>query len=79
MRHGNKLTLELGALGLRVWSQGGGQRIGVMGLGSGGLELGSRGCSWFEITVKVLQLIYKYPVVSCAVFNYLVVGLKGSY
>ena len=42
---------------------------------SGGL--GSGGCSWFEITLKVLQLIYKYLVVFCAVSNYLVVGLKA--
>ena len=38
-------------------------------LESGGL--GSGGCGWFESTLKVLQLIYKYLVVSCAVFNYL--------
>ena len=30
----------------------------------------------FESTLKVLQLIYKNLVVSCAVFNYLVLGLK---
>ena len=69
--------LELGG-----WSR----RVGVGGLesgGSGGSELGmvaigrlgSGDCSWFEITLKVLQLIYKYLVVSCAVFNYLAVGL----
>ena len=38
--------------------------------------MGSGGWSWFEITLKVLWLIYKYLVVSCAVFNYLVVGLE---
>ena len=49
-----------------------------MELGSGGgIEgLGSGGCSWFESTLKVLQLIYKCLVVSCAVCNYLVLGLK---
>ena len=46
------------------------------GRGWGG-DLGSGSCSWFEITLNVLQLIYKYLVVSCAVFNYLVVGLKA--
>ena len=54
--------------------ESGGVRVG------GGIkelrEIGSGGCSWFEITLKVLQLIYKYLVVSCAVFNYLVLGLK---
>ena len=41
-------------------------------LGSGELGgLRSGGCGWFESTLKVLQLIYKYFVVSCAVFNHL--------
>ena len=48
---------------------------GTAGVEVGGVE--SRGCSWFESTLKVLQLINKYLVVSCAVFNYLVLGLKA--
>ena len=59
----------VGVEGLRL---GGGRRVGV-----GGLGLGSGGCSWYKITLKVLWLVYKYLVVSCAVFNYLVVGLKA--
>ena len=63
------------------WSRG----VGVRWLGSedevGGLggDLGLGGCSWFKITLKVLQFVYKYLAVSCAVFNYryLVVGLKA--
>ena len=64
----------VGGLGLGGWSWG----VELGGLGSGGgIEwLGSGGCSWFESTLKILQLIYKYLVVSCAVFNYLVLGLK---
>ena len=38
--------------------------------------MGSGGFSWFEISFKVLQLIYKYLVVSCSVFNYLVLGCQ---
>ena len=44
------------------------------GWGRGGCQVVQ--CSWFESTLKVLQLIYKYLVVSCADFNYLVLGLK---
>ena len=48
---------------------------GELGSGGGMEGLGSGGCSWLESTLKVLQLIYKYLVVSCAVLNYLVLGL----
>ena len=51
---------------------------GKWGQGVGVRKLRSGGCSWFACTIKVLQLIYKYLVVSCAVFNYLVLGLKWS-
>ena len=48
------------------WSwEGRGWGVGVGGIGVGRVrvgELGSGGCSWFEIILKVLLLIYKFLV-----------------
>ena len=74
----------VGGVGVGGLESGGWSReVGVggvelMGLGSGGgiEELGSEVVLGLKAPLKVLQLIYKYLVVSCAVFNYLVVAMK---
>ena len=67
VRGGGVGGVGVGGLELGGWSRGWGRGgelesvVGVGGVGSGGLELGgglgglgSEGCSWFEITLKVL-------------------------